>query len=398
MPRLTETFKNTDKKPFGAKVVFDELEKIAGEVNVASRAKELPFEKSDDVAVVPLLEDDEEEEEKWTDAPHELFIIIAAKIYVTDAEAYDLIRYVRQGNDLFIAASGMSQEFLEQAGVKMSSIPYYLERGMPIYMDDTKVSLSLTRKSNASYSYFYYPFLNFFDEYPKKGTEILGVNEKGDPDFISIRIGSGHLYLHASPRVFSNYFLLTGNNVEYARRSLQYILRENTAVYWDEYLKKARATQGKSPDSSFSSMEVIMGDPFLKWAFILLLALLGFFIFSNIRRRQRTVPVKKEIPNDSVDFAETMGRLYFLTKDNKNISTKMTGYFRENVRTKFFTRLSDPISIEEDALRLSQKSGRPLEQMTELLNCIKRTESSDSVSDEELLMLNLLIEKFYKQK
>ncbi len=386
MPSLKETYRKNDKIPFGGSVAYNEIKEDFDSVIVVERKQQLPYDGS--------LDDDETVPVSFGD----LFVIITPRIFMTEEEANSLVAFVRRGNDLMIAAADLDSYFLELIGVQIINVPPFLER-MPGTMADTKVSLSIQESAEtAAFGYFYYPFLNYFKKFPETRTQILGLNERGEPDFISVSIGAGHLYLHASPRVFSDYFLLTGNNIQYAKRTFRRLGSAHTTVHWDEYFKKLRTRQNKAPEKSFSSLDAIMQRPLLKWALLLGGAALFFFVFSNVKRRQQAIPRKVPVANDSVDFAETMGRLYYLNKDNKNIASKMIGYFREHVRTRFFIHLPYPLSVKEDTVRLSQKSGKPVEQITELLNCIQGVEASPEISDEELLMLNLQIEKFYKKK
>ena len=93
-----------------------------------------------------------------------------------------------------------------------------------------------------------------------------------------------------------------------------------------------------------------------------------------------------------MEFAETIGRLYLLKRDNKNIATKMITYFLEHVRSRYY--ISTGILNNEFAQLLTAKSGQPASQTEILLRTIERVNIRDNISDLELLELNTLLRQF----
>lgn len=372
---MLETYGKEDKNPFGSYVFYNMLKKSFDSVRVVTEKGELPCGNINSSGI-----------------QNSVYIQISSKVAFSESNAECMINYVKKGNDWLIVAEDIDSRLLESLGVEGDSDSFI---NLPGGMKDTKLSLFYGSKIPlVSYGYFYFPFSAFFSRYPVNNARILGVNEKGKPDFIVLFMGSGKLYLHLAPRAFGNYFLLTKNNSEYLDHVLKYLDGERKIVYWDEYLRKNETHENR--DQDFSSLEVIDRYPALRWAFLLSIVVAVLYIVSNFRRRGRPVPEKPALSNDSVDFAETMGRLYYLTRNNKDLAAKMIAYFKDGVRNRFFIRLvpGDP----NLGKTLSLKSGRPLEQVTELLNCLKETELAAEISDRQLLVLNSHIEKFYKYK
>ena len=122
-----------------------------------------------------------------------------------------------------------------------------------------------------SYGYYYYPFLNSLSGYDTAFTRVLGVNENNQPNYIILFSGKGRIYLHVAPRIFSNYFLLTGDNYKYLENVLSYLRTDPKNIYWDEYYKNANLNRRKNndgkDDNDFSSLSVIRQHPPLLWAF-----------------------------------------------------------------------------------------------------------------------------------
>ena len=234
----------------------------------------------------------------------------------------------------------------------------------------------------------------------------MGVNEKGRPDYIITFIGKGRLYLHAAPRAFSNYFLLTGNNFQYLENVLSYLRLEPKNVYWDEYYKSHSISRqkktsggnsfGDDDKNTFSPLNVIKNNPPLLWAFWIAIIALILYVLVNIKRKQRVINEVKENTNTTVTFTETVGRLYLQKKNNKNIAEKMITYFYEHIRNSYF--LNTTQVNNEFMNSLSGKSGVAIEDTQKLFKSIDTINAGKNVNDIELLRLNELIQKFYKNK
>jgi hypothetical protein len=251
-----------------------------------------------------------------------------------------------------------------------------------------------------SYGYYYYPFLNSLSDYDTAFARVLGVNEKNDPNYIILFSGKGRLYLHVAPRIFSNYFLLSGDNHKYLENVISYLRCDPKNIYWDEYYKNTNPNRRKNnngkDDDSFSSLSVIRQHPPLLWAFWLGIIGLLLFILFNAKRKQRIIDVVKPNVNTTVNFTETVGRLYLQKKNNYHIAEKMITYFYEHIRNKYFISTS---SINDEFINsLAGKSGASVETTRRLFTLIERIRRGENVDDEALILLNNEIENFYKNQ
>jgi hypothetical protein len=134
----------------------------------------------------------------------------------------------------------------------------------------------------------------------------------------------------------------------------------------------------------------------LLWAFWLAVITLILYVLINIKRKQRVINEIKANTNTTVTFTETVGRLYLQKKNNKNIAEKMITYFYEHLRNSYFLNTNQ--LNNEFMNSLSRKSGLPIETTQQLFSFIDTINSGKNVSDVELLRLNDLIQKFYKNK
>jgi hypothetical protein len=214
------------------------------------------------------------------------------------------------------------------------------------------------------------------DKFDTTRAVVLGMNNHGMANFIRMDIGKGHLFLHAVPLVFSNFFLLRGNNREYVEKMLSYLPGDAEYLYWDEYYKIGRG-------GSSTPLRVILTKPELKWAYLVALFSMILFMVFQSRRRQRVIPVIPPVVNNTVDFVETVSHVYLNDHNHRNIALKKITYLFEHIRSRFFlnTQMIDDLFAE----KLSQKSGMPLPETKSMVELIQYVRVEEKISDQHLL-------------
>lgn len=385
LPSLSESYRKTDKLPFGSFIAYQEFKSEFQDywINIADK----PFTKT------------WSELQNETTNTYSLYFLVTKNLILTTDEVNAMVEYVKSGNDLFISADYIDEKLLEAIYCTVSR-KGEITSEVNGKMLDTWVSMFYGNDFNTQkYTYYYFPFLNYFNSYDPSITRVLGVNELNLPNYIVIFSGNGRLYLHLAPRIFSNYFLLTKNNYHYFENATAYLRFNPQYVYWDEYYKEFSSTRNKNnlnQDDNFSSFQVIRQNPPLLWAFYIALAGILLFVLFNVKRKQRKIEITEPNKNTTVEFTETVGRLYLQHKSNRNISEKIITYFYEYLRKKYFINTS---VINTDFINsLSGKSGVDKKETLELFETIKQVQQKEEVTDEELLKLNLKIENFKKPK
>lgn len=371
LPSLVETYSKKDKKPFGADIAYRQIEAMYNG-NII-RDKKLGFKNT------------------WQNISDTgaLYVCLAAKLFVNKEEAEAMMEYVYAGNSLFIAAGQIDDILLDEIGIDEVYIDPMMEKAIGL-MKNTAVNTAM--QPDLKYSYYYYPFQNYFTGIDSSNTRVLGYNEANKPNSIVHFYGKGKLFLHCEPRAFSNYFLLKENNYEYLKNAVAFTESEPEHVYWDDYYNKIRYR--KNQDKDFSTFSEIMKHPPLVYAFWLSLLLLLLYISFGAKLLQRVIPVTKPNENTTVTFTETIGRLYLQKKDNKNIADKMITYFNEYIRNTYFLNTNH---INNDFIvGLSRKSGVEKDKVDTLYRSIVATQGSAVVSDYQLLSLHEQIQHFYK--
>lgn len=298
----------------------------------------------------------------------------------TDLEA--LLKSVFRGNTLFVAANSFGKNFKDSLKISVDNL-----FGSVLYHNRKQIfHLERIRYENDSG----YPFRKlsrvvFFSAFDSLQVQKLGTNQLGKTNFIGIKYGSGTIYLHTQPQVFTNYHLLH-DNVDYAAGVLSHL--PVCEVVYDDYYKPGRIVD-QSP------VRYILTQPSLQMAYYLMLFTLLMYMVVESRRRQRIIPVVKPLENKSLDYVKTVGSLYFNQKNNPDLARKKIIYFKDFIREHYFIhRVS---ATGECVLLVSAKSGLPVEEVKQLLEIVSFYETSTKVSDDGLIGLNQKIEQFYKR-
>ena len=310
-------------------------------------------------------------------------IVITADFNPDKYDLGALLKYVAKGKDIFISSANFGHLFLDTLKIKLSS---------PIIdtsiFRNNKDRLILLNRNLQNDSGFHYnkklPVISIasFDTIHSLK---LGTDKEGNLNFICTKFGSGKIYFHTQPLVFTNYHLLNGN-IEYAAKALSYLPIRTTV--WDNYYKPDRFVNS-------SPMRYILSQPPLQSAYYLLLITLLVYMAIESKRRQRVIHVILPIENKSLQFIQTIGSLYYKQRDNADLAKKQSLYFKDYLRERYF--LTGISATHDCAVMVSAKSGVTTDIVKRILETMEAFELAQKVSDDELVGLNRDIEMFYKQ-
>ena len=351
-----------------------------------------------------------------------LLAMAGLNFFVSKEEWSSLVDFAKAGNEVMIFAARLDGGI--QKSLHFSKIGNGEERPLNIFDDgsENKAALSLMPDTTRRYGYAGHYIRSYFDlphdssgSHPKASAdtllnkknadrgiskndadealiipdldtipEILGRSKDG-PDFIRYRIGTGHITLHATPLVLSNYFLLQNGNREYLD-GIWHTLPDNISViYMSSYEKR---------NSSGTPLSVLMRYPAIRAAFWLMLCTLILYVLFSLKKLQRKIAIVRPLPNESVSFVETIGRLYYNKGVHANLAEKMIQHFLDWVRSTYYlntSQLNDTF-IES----LSAKSGKPHEEVRSLLQMIHDVRLGAPVDADYLHRLYTAIQSFYK--
>jgi len=310
------------------------------------------------------------------------YVFIAGKLKLDELDYKELIRFLREGNQVFIATYDLGK--ILQKGLKIK-----IQTHMSF---DEKIKVPVSFVNPALDANHYY-FLNkglgqqYFSLLDTVRAVALGKNKKGEINFVKYNIGKGSLYILPNPQLLSNYNLIDPAGAEYAAKALSY-LPASGAMILDE-----NNTRGNISNTAI--LRVIFDHPPLAWAYIIAVGGLLLFVFFEMKRRQRIIPVIDPLINSSVEFVKVVGKVYYQQRDNRDIAEKKISYFLAYIRTAY--RLKTMHTDAELAAAIIAQSGASEETVTELFKAINAINNKGKLSDNQLINLNKLIEKFHKQ-
>jgi hypothetical protein len=355
-----------DKIPYGTKYSFDNLPFIFPDADIRTSSR------------FPLIY-----QNRSGDDTTRAIIIVSPKFDPEPDEMSSLVRYASSGNQVFISALSFKDTVMSML---------HLTWRNRYYMDGDSTTLKLLDPEHPQWINYTYPGYSndaWFDSIDTGYTTILGKDAFDRPDFIRISYAhGGAIFIHLNPFAFSNFFLLHGKNKSYYDLALSNMSSHIRVVEWSDYFRY------EHQDDNFSALRFILSNKSLRWAFWLTILLFLIFFLVESKRKQRAITEIPALRNASEDFVKTVGRLYFQQKNNQNLAEKMVAAFLENVRSAY--NLSTSILNDEFAHKLAFRTGRPLNEIREIVRLIHESRLQPDLSDQQLMDLHYQINQFNK--
>ena len=372
------TYRRVDKKPYGMFVAFQGLKNLYPNSSVTTTHQEPGYWDS-----LSEYEDGQ------------ALVIVADNFSATNTELKKLMDFVKEGNDLFIAArmiSPAAQKYFNCKIITGNFFNFPINKGLY-----DSLQLTLEQPPFAAPIEYIYPgrgVHSYFADYNAPKTEVLGLDAKKRPYFIRLQAGRGNIFIHVAPIALSNYFLLHKNNYHYFEKVFSMLNPDVKRIVWDEYylLKKEKEGRAKSKSGWWS---VLMQYKAMKAALLTAIFALLAYVLSEMRRKQRIIPVVKKPKNESLDFVKTIGRLYYDKSDHLNLCKKMSAFFLEHVRNRY--KLQTNQLNQEFIQDLHQKTNISEEDIGQIVTFIQKIETSQSVSAQDVIQFHQQLESFYKK-
>jgi hypothetical protein len=365
----SESYSSTDKKPFGAYILRDQLSVLFPYHEISEN--QLP------IFEAPLNYD----EKNW--------IFINSEFSIDQFETQFLMDEVEFGSHVFISAWNMENSFSDSLGFKLTQQFPYINPSANSLDSLLKKPLNFVNPELKTQNGWDFPIaLNevYFSEFDTSKTVVLGSDNRNNINFIKIEHGDGAFFLHTSPFLFTNYFLKNQDKYDYAFKALSYL--PETDTYWDEYYKVGKLAYS-------SPFRFIVSKPNLKRAWFLALIGLVLYLFFKSKRMQRAIPEIKPLSNTSIEFAKTIGNLHLNKGTHKDLFKKKYAFFLDYIRTNLNIDTNDLNS--EMISKVSQRAGLPEEETQELFNRIELFSTKEAVTDNELKSITEQIDNFYKK-
>nr|WP_295866535.1 hypothetical protein [uncultured Chitinophaga sp.] len=313
------------------------------------------------------------------------YILVANDLFTTEKDVEAMMEYVAIGNYLFLSVNKIDPLLAKQLKCEVMAGSNYqpgVSNKVQQYKDET-VPL------DTGYSYNGMIAASHFSAIDSAYTKVLGSNFKGKPNFIRVVHGRGCFFISLNPYTFTNYFLLEKNNIAALETQMSYMPDNASNIYWDDFYSHQYSAQS----GDFSEWQVLMRYPSMRWALWLAVLLLLLYVLFEGKRRQRIIPEKPVLANNSLEFVDAIGQLYYQQHNNFNLAHKMTLHLLEYIRTRYYLNTNHLNAQFIEAL--SKKAAMPENEIRELIDMIHNIQLAGTVSDEQLQHFYQRIQHFY---
>jgi hypothetical protein len=370
------TYAHEDKNPYGGFALSEMLPSLFNNKPVEHRYKTF-YELKDSLSI------------------NDNFLVISGTFNPDAEDANALIRHVQQGGRVLVAANYIYGKLADTLGLR--TYDYFFEG--PTTFQGNRNDTSTLRFINPrmdTTTLFYFKRDNIHNFIAKADTafiknqpmeaQVIVRNDLDKAVAVRLDYGKGYFVFCSTPMLFTNIYLLYENNHVLVSSLLSYLPVGKT--YWTEYYHLGRM-------EAATPLRFILTNEPLRWAYYIgILSLIGFLIFES-KRTQRIIPVVKPLANSSLDFIGTISKLFYEKADHKSIATKKILFFLEQVRSRYY--VGQPYQAEGFSETLAHKTGVSQSITSGLVSNIHGINAKEKISKEELLQLNEMIQKFWKE-
>ncbi len=283
--------------------------------------------------------------------------------------------FLEKGNDVFMSADQFNTGFLHEFDLKIEDRVLY--SGDSIRLHYAHPRHRVKESLNPNYVYHYFVLDSSF-----KGSVLGTVQSDTLPFFVQIPVGTGRLLIHLQPSVFSNQMVLRSE--DHAELAFAYLKTQDT--YWDNYHKTYKRIKQ-------NQLTYIKANPPL-WIALRVLLMAGLlFLFFEVKRRQRAIPVIVRLQNESLHFIRTIASLYFDEAKHSEIAEKKIQHFYQEVYSRFNLNRHDPAFLE----KLQKKAGLEPELCASLGTVLTERKQGKAFNSKALLELNNVIDTCYER-
>ncbi len=332
-----------------------------------------------------------------------------------DSQALDqLLRFVERGNRAFIACPYIPQALLDSlddgtcgdyGAYGADTVFHETFHQIPdtvAYMNFLHPSLADTAPYQIKRLFLRQTIEHAWDFVPNEYRceaqttfTTLGLINDEHANFVSAAYGNGEFLLHTTPLAFTNLYLMEKRGLEYASKAFSHL--GAGPIYWDERRYDPfddAAGNGGSPEKQ-SPLRYILSQPPLAWAWYILLGMAVLYLVFRAKRRQRVIPVLERNANTSLEFIGTIGRLFFIQNNHRQLAAQKMRLFLIFVRERYHLHTKE--LNEAFTKGLAVRSDVPEEHITKIINLHRNITSSGFLSDTTLVDFHRLLERFYRE-
>jgi len=319
--------------------------------------------------------------------PGENMLVISAQFRPDAEDTKALLRLIDQGATAFISSNHFYGTFADTLGLETGDSFF---QGDQSFNNTDSASLHMVSPVIDSLNKFNYRranIYNYFKRIDSANAVVVTRNDFNQPVTVRIKKGKGELILNCTPMIFTNIYLLSNQHHDFVAASLSYLPINKT--FWTEYYHAGRM-------EAATPLRFILTNEPLRWSYYICIVSLLLFMIFEAKRKQRIIPVIKPLTNTTLEFVSTIGNLYYQQSDHKNISDKKIQFFFDYVHTHY-----NLATVHRDELfisSLTRKSGVEIKTVSSLTHVINTIISRNEIEKDQLILLNQLLEQFYRKK
>lgn len=290
-----------------------------------------------------------------------LYIFVGGKFLADSVTSASLMRFVKRGNNVFIAGTSMTHDLFSALTFSQHPILYLSE------YEDSLVNVTFPSRSSDSVFTFDYKILEhraprrWIGFSPTTIKDTLGLYgfqtvthiNNHIIDCFRVKWGKGWFIFQFNPVLLTNYYLRQEQGLEYMNALLSPYAKSK--IYWDEFSKTT--LRDGSGENYESPLRFILSERSLRWAWYLICILVILFVIFNAKRKQASIPLLPVNRNTTVEYITAIAALHYQNKSQVYLADEMMKQFKAFVRHKY--GISPHLEKDEMVRQLAPVSGIP---------------------------------------
>ncbi len=312
-------------------------------------------------------------------------LIMANTFTTTKQDTHALLNYVSSGKTVMIHAFNYQGALADSLSLGVSerlrfNLPSEIEK---VLVNTPKESILFENEEEAL-PISELAMTGHFSEY-QKSAEVLATNQNKEAVLLRYAFGEGKLLVSTTPLLLTNYFILHANNASIAEKLMNYFPEGETILH-NEFYEMGSMEQS-------TPLRVLLREDALRSATYLAMFTGLLFLLFQSKREQRPIPVIAPLRNTSLEFAQTLGQLYYRQFNHQKLAYKRLLFWKEYVHCHFLVQIGQ--WKQGQINELTHKSGRPKENIQALFLLFEKVDQQEQISKEELLELEKQLNTFY---
>lgn len=355
---------------------------------------------------------------------HATYLFLGSFPYYTQQSFSAISDFVKRGNDAVIICESIPVKLVSLIGLTYADQTFTDSTDWQLYPDSldefatydediTATSSMLTPymtlnftatgfRTSDGYPYTYqtvdkandfewvYMIPDYVDQF--NNLERLGtMQSRHFTNFVRFKYGEGYFYIHTTPIAFTNYYVIEEDKMEYVNKVLSYL--EPGPIFWDNYSQSYNPIKNNSRQEE-GPLRFILANPALRAAWYTMLAGLVLFLLFRTKRLQKPIAILEPNENRSLEFVQTIGRMYFLRSDHKHIAHQKIKLFLHFVQDRY--QLPAAHIDDEFKQKLQLKSEVSQSSINEIFKHANYINNTTEVTEQDIIQLHQLIDNFHK--